>query len=383
MRLNDGTETCDLDPDATQVTETCSSDIRLKTNISDASGALEYLSGLPIKEFDMLSSGEHHMGVIAQELLALPEYADLVTQGSDGYYRVRSISPWKIISGIQEVGQKINDLQAQIESSQGIFERLAVTAEAIISTLRVEVAEIADATINNLTVTGKIISPVVEVESLKARSIESEQITTVNLEADTIKANKIEGMEFEQVVNVTNVTNVEQTVVNSPESGVEAVARFIKQVSESIWTTTLEAVTATVGNLTVTGKIISPVVETDTVKAREGWFDRLTTAVEATFNKLIADTAEIVSAFVKDLTVDQLTVTDKTSGQASMSDGKSEVIIMNELVTETSKVFVTFRDSYAPATNYWVSKVTAGESFTVTLDQPADANARLDYWIVN
>src|SRR3972149_3291075 len=37
MRLNDGTETCDLDPDATEVVETCSSDARLKTNITDAS----------------------------------------------------------------------------------------------------------------------------------------------------------------------------------------------------------------------------------------------------------------------------------------------------------------------------------------------------------
>jgi hypothetical protein len=368
MRLSDGTETCDLDPDATQVTETCSSDIRLKTNISDASGALEYLSGLPIKEFDMLSSGEHHMGVIAQELLALPEYADLVTQGSDGYYRVRSISPWKIISGIQEVDQKIDDLQAQIESSQGIFERLAVTAEAVISTLRVEVAEIADAVISNLTVTGKIISPVIEVDELKAKSIESEQITTGTLEADTIKANKIEGVAFEQVTNVTNVTNVEQTVVSSPESGVEAVARFIKQITE---------------NLTVSGKIISPVVEADTVKAREGWFDKLTIAVVATFEKLIAKTAEIVSAFVKDLTVDQLTVTDKTSGQVMISAGSSELLITNSLITNSSKVFVTFRDSYAPATNYWVSEVAAGESFTVTLDQPTDTDARLDYWIVN
>jgi len=125
------------------------------------------------------------------------------------------------------------------------------------------------------------------------------------------------------------------------------------------------------------------VVEVETLKAKEGWFDKLTIAVEAIFDKLVAKTAEIVSAFVKDLTVDQLTVTDKTSGQAVIPADKSEVIVTNELVTETSKVFVTFRDTYAPATNYWVSEMAAGESFTVTLDQPTAADARFDYWIVN
>jgi hypothetical protein len=127
-----------------------------------------------------------------------------------------------------------------------------------------------------------------------------------------------------------------------------------------------------------TTKIASP-----TIEAEEGWFDKLTIAVEAIFKKIIADTAEIVSAFVKDLTVDQLTVTDKTSGQAVVPAGKSELRVMNELITSTSKVFVTFRDSYAPATNYWVADVAAGESFAVTLDQPVSADSRLDYWIVN
>ena len=127
-----------------------------------------------------------------------------------------------------------------------------------------------------------------------------------------------------------------------------------------------------------TTKIAPPVVE-----AEEGIFQKLTIAVEAIFKKIIADTAEIVSAFVKDLTVDQLTVSDKTSGQAMIVAGSKQLTINNSQVTETSKVFVTFRDSYAPAANYWVSDVTAGESFTVTLDQPTETESRFDYWIVN
>ena len=164
MRLNDGTETCDLDPDAGGVIETCSSDIRLKTNISDASSVLDYLADLPLKEFDMISSGEHSLGVIAQELLALPEYADLVTQGADGYYRVKSISPWEIIKGIQELSQKVQNLQLAIDSSGDaaqantdgsttkIVAETVKAGEGIFESIIAKTVEIASAAVENLRV---------------------------------------------------------------------------------------------------------------------------------------------------------------------------------------------------------------------------------------
>jgi hypothetical protein len=116
------------------------------------------------------------------------------------------------------------------------------------------------------------------------------------------------------------------------------------------------------------------------IKALEA---QIGTAIIGTFEKIVAKTAEIVSAFVKNLTVEQLAVTDKTSGRATILAGSSELLITNSLITDSSKVFVTFRDSYAPATSYWVSEIKAGESFTVTLDQPVSTDARFDYWIVN
>ena len=124
-------------------------------------------------------------------------------------------------------------------------------------------------------------------------------------------------------------------------------------------------------------------ITSQTVEAGEGFFEKLTATILGTFEKLIAKTAEIVSAFVKDLTVDRLTVTDKTSGQVAIPAGSDKLTVNNSQVAKTSKVFVTFRDTYAPATNYWVSAVVAGESFTVTLDQPTFADSRFDYWIVN
>ncbi len=224
----------------------------------------------------------------------------------------------------------------------------------------------------------KIISPIVEVEELKAKSIESEEITTGVLEADTIKANKIEGVEFEQVTNVTNVTNVEQTVVVNEGSATDAVARFIKQVSDSIQTAFLQ-----VGDITATGKIISPVVEVETLKAQEGVFDRIAATVLGAFNKLTAVFVKADQVEAGKLTVDEVVVTDKTSGSGIVEAGESEVQITNSLITDSSRVFITFRDSYAPASRHWVSEIKDGEGFTVTLDEPVEFNARFDFWIIN
>ncbi|MEX1061942.1 MAG: LamG-like jellyroll fold domain-containing protein [Patescibacteria group bacterium] len=127
-----------------------------------------------------------------------------------------------------------------------------------------------------------------------------------------------------------------------------------------------------------TQKITIPQIE-----AEEGFFQHLTVAVEAVFERLIAKTAEIVLAYIKDLTVDQLTVSDKTSGQEIVASGEDHLIILNSLVKENSKVFVTFRDPYAPATQYWITDIKEGESFTLTLSEPVGQEARLDYWIVN
>jgi hypothetical protein len=59
---------------------------------------LGYLTGIPIKDYTVINSGERKTGVIAQELLA--DYSELVSMGDDGYYKVAEVSSWKIIEGI-------------------------------------------------------------------------------------------------------------------------------------------------------------------------------------------------------------------------------------------------------------------------------------------
>ena len=86
IRLDDGTETCDLDPDAGGVVETCSSDESLKMNIKDAPSYLDYFEGFRIREYDIKESGEKKIGVIAQELQTThPELVKNMTVENKSY----------------------------------------------------------------------------------------------------------------------------------------------------------------------------------------------------------------------------------------------------------------------------------------------------------
>ena len=115
----------------------------------------------------------------------------------------------------------------------------------------------------------------------------------------------------------------------------------------------------------------------------EGIFEKITATVEAIFETLTAKTAEIASAVVEKLTVSELTVKEPAVGQAVIPAGELELLVTNSLITEHSRVFITFRDPYGPATKFWVSEVVAGERFTVTLDQPVSSDARFDWWVIN
>jgi len=52
-------------------------------------------------------------------------------------------------------------------------------------------------------------------------------------------------------------------------------------------------------------------------------------------------------------------------------------------ITEWSKIYVTFTNSYAPATRFWIAEKKAGESFAVELDASVSTNAKFDWWIIN
>jgi hypothetical protein len=86
---------------------TCSSDERLKTNITDTSSALLYFKPIKVREYNVLASGDKMTGVIAQEIMQV--HPDLVTIGTNGMYSVAMPNTWQIVRAIQELDEKIEN----------------------------------------------------------------------------------------------------------------------------------------------------------------------------------------------------------------------------------------------------------------------------------
>ncbi|OQX00625.1 hypothetical protein BWK69_01080 [Candidatus Parcubacteria bacterium A4] len=113
LRLQDSDGTCNADPESGSVTWSCSSDIRLKTDITDTIPALSNLMKLKIRDYTIISSGDKSTGVIAQEVQeVMPE---LVKIGEDGYLMVSEINSWKLIKAIQELKTENDVLRTRIE----------------------------------------------------------------------------------------------------------------------------------------------------------------------------------------------------------------------------------------------------------------------------
>jgi len=83
LRLQDSDGTCDMNPESTAITTTCTSDERLKRDIKDADINIIWNKYLPIKikDYEIISSGERAVGVIAQELqLTNPKMVHNITE---------------------------------------------------------------------------------------------------------------------------------------------------------------------------------------------------------------------------------------------------------------------------------------------------------------
>lgn len=117
--LTDADGSCLHDPEAGAETVTCSSDERLKQNITDAGDILPYFRGFNIREYDVLASGDHMFGVIAQEVDEI--YPELVKVGANGYYTVEIPSSWEMIKAIQELDVAVSDIRNLDTNNQDTF----------------------------------------------------------------------------------------------------------------------------------------------------------------------------------------------------------------------------------------------------------------------
>ena len=80
LLLEDSSGLCEAQPTTTDLTWSCSSDEKLKTNINPSRfNALNYVIGIPLFDYTVKKTGENATGWVAQEMLKNPLYADLVT----------------------------------------------------------------------------------------------------------------------------------------------------------------------------------------------------------------------------------------------------------------------------------------------------------------
>ncbi|MBI2172992.1 MAG: tail fiber domain-containing protein, partial [Candidatus Aenigmarchaeota archaeon] len=114
LLLEDSSGLCEAQPTTTGLTWSCSSDIRLKSNIRNASPVLGYIAGIPLRDYTVIKTGENATGPIAQDLLKTnPE---LVRQGDDGYYQVSELSQWALVKAVQELKEENDGLKRRISA---------------------------------------------------------------------------------------------------------------------------------------------------------------------------------------------------------------------------------------------------------------------------
>jgi hypothetical protein len=95
------------------------SDERLKSNIVDASSQLDDIMAVQVRSYTLDSTGETHIGVVAQELES-SGMSGLVSEDKDGMKSVKySVLYMKALKALQEAMTKIEDLEARVATLEG------------------------------------------------------------------------------------------------------------------------------------------------------------------------------------------------------------------------------------------------------------------------
>jgi hypothetical protein len=142
-RFENSSGACDHTPGASSETVACSSDERLKKNITDANNALADIMQLRIRQYDFRATDQHYnYGVIAQEVLQTP-LASLVHTDDDGMYKVEVIDAWRLTKALQEMDIQINAIRPENldntaytkikEFLQGIAQNATATIDFVVS----------------------------------------------------------------------------------------------------------------------------------------------------------------------------------------------------------------------------------------------------------
>jgi hypothetical protein len=69
-----------------------------------------------------------------------------------------------------------------------------------------------------------------------------------------------------------------------------------------------------------------------------------------------------------------------TSGTSFVPKEQNRVFVKTSSIANTSRINVTFKSNYTPATRYWVSTVKDMEGFVIELDSPVAQDSEFDWW---
>lgn len=69
------------------------------------------------------------------------------------------------------------------------------------------------------------------------------------------------------------------------------------------------------------------------------------------------------------------------AGSSFVPTGMNKVFVVSEKVEVNTKINVTFKNDYSPASRYWVSNQIPNEGFEIELDSPVDNFAEFDWWV--
>jgi len=114
LRLQNGDGTCDLDPNVGGLTWSCSSDLRLKTDVrsADTAAILEDLLEMDLYNYEVIASGDHRLGFIAQRMQET--HPDRVTSSEDGTLMVQQPGANELLAAVQALHGMVSELQGKV-----------------------------------------------------------------------------------------------------------------------------------------------------------------------------------------------------------------------------------------------------------------------------
>jgi hypothetical protein len=122
MELQNSSGACTYNPGASSVTVSCSSDMRLKSDIQDSKDALAWVDDMRVRDFTVKATGERRTGIVAQEVML--KHPEMVQKNAEGTYLVDEPNPWKLVKAIQEQQGKIDKQQNEIDQLKQTIEAL-------------------------------------------------------------------------------------------------------------------------------------------------------------------------------------------------------------------------------------------------------------------